>query len=117
QPTRGGAGFQRRDAASSEGDRQRVADVASPRRAAVDLDAEAPAVDRDRYSPPGHTHPLECGAADAQGHGPDRETSRRAVRQHTHYLRHDQVDQPGVEVIVDAPVDARPAGVRVIVLE
>src|SRR5256886_8250416 len=42
QPTRGGAGFQRRDAASSEGDRQRVADVAFPRRAAVDLTRKRP---------------------------------------------------------------------------
>src|SRR5438445_710298 len=84
--------------ASSEGNRQRVADVAVPRRAAVDLDAEARAVDRYRYSPTGHAHALEYGAADAKRHGPDGETSPWTVRQHAHHVRHDQVIHPGVQV-------------------
>src|SRR5437763_8751655 len=103
--------------ASCEGNRQRIADVAFPRRAAVELDAEARAVDRHRDAAPRHAYALERGAVDAEGHGPDGQTSAWTVRQHTHHVRHDQVVHPGVQVVVDAAVDARAAGVRVIVLE
>src|SRR5205814_9339220 len=67
--------------ASAEGNRQRIADVAFPRRAAVDLDAEARAVDRHRHAAPGHAPALDCGSGDARRPGPARQTTSWTARQ------------------------------------